>query len=453
MKKVLFVLVSILTLFCGIFSAPMVMAEGPNTTEYYVYFDNSNEYVTISELVAYDPANPNSKENIPLGEKNYYPEGWHISARIEVKENNVLNTDSHALRYFKDQGFTITSEKTDAGKKSTYTLNAFELKENVDVYSLPTTFMNFATFKLNGGTWNESDQDEWKQIEDCCEYAYKSYIAPGTTVSKPNDPVRENYTFAGWKGESELSGENITFTADDPYQFAEEDPNKFLQYVRGRIVNLNATWVPVPTMSVKDITIEEGGSYSIEDFIENYQVYGVEGDPSFKNSVKSIDIIGNPDTSKPGTYSVQITLTDNVGGTVTTTANLIVEKKPEPEPQPEPKPEPEPERPEPEPERPEPQPERPEPELSHPTLPTSPEELSEIQIRVEPIPLSEVRPSQGQVSEVVENPSAPSETLASSGVSPNLPGQLPATGSVSPLASLALGLTLSFIGVIVRKRG
>ncbi|MDK8254165.1 MAG: InlB B-repeat-containing protein, partial [Dialister micraerophilus] len=244
-----------------------------------------------------------------------------------MKPTRVLIGTSGAF----ELGSDLTESVTGIGKDAvvTYTLKDYTPTGRIYL-GTNVTFFNYATYHLNGGTWSgEIPTDHLAQRPGSY---HQMFITPHGTVQKPADPTREGYTFIGWSGSSSLIGDPATgsetkyFTAENPYQFDEIDGNQVVGKRRGGIVRLTAEWAKLPTLEVKNIEIWENDPFDPQSMIVSAKDYK-NRDLTDPASGGSVTHTGNYDATTYGTYPIEFTATDEHGGTVTKTANLIVKKR------------------------------------------------------------------------------------------------------------------------------
>ncbi|MDE1656754.1 InlB B-repeat-containing protein [Actinotignum sanguinis] len=284
------------------------------------------------DITAYNPENPTEKVVFPTDPaRSYrsttYPAGWKLSGEIVMKPTRVLIGTSGAF----ELGSDLTESVTGIGKDAvvTYTLKDYTPTGRIYL-GTNVTFFNYATYHLNGGTWSgEIPTDHLAQRPGSY---HQMFITPHGTVQKPADPTREGYTFIGWSGSSSLIGDPATgsetkyFTAENPYQFDEIDGNQVVGKRRGGIVRLTAEWAKLPTLEVKNIEIWENDPFDPQSMIVSAKDYK-NRDLTDPASGGSVTHTGNYDATTYGTYPIEFTATDEHGGTVTKTANLIVKKR------------------------------------------------------------------------------------------------------------------------------
>ena len=295
---------------------------------YHTFYLNKNmDILESAQLQMYDPEAEDQVKDVVLGKYTKVPKTWRIRGQIHAKNRKIL---ININKYFGVSGEPGSGENTvqitrqGKGKETSliYTIDS-KLEKQTEIHGFSTVDLNYATYNLNGGKWEDEQGTELAGRKDCF---YQVFITPYSTVYQPKNPTREGYTFRGWTGKSRLLKEfNDTgreFKRRDYYQFDEIDPNITVGYIRGGIVELCADWGINPVLNVQDIEIFEGDPFKPEDLI-----LSVTDDKGVRLKYTS-KFSGDYDNTRVGSYPIEITVTNTVDGTSTKIAKLIVKKRP-----------------------------------------------------------------------------------------------------------------------------
>ena len=339
MKKLLIksasLLVASMMIFGVFFNGNTLNAQNdPNATE--ATTTVSNKTMTIAAYAPRkaesakfwitNPDNPEDKKEITLDHKpNKIPANWKLSAEIIMNPTWVLYQTG--IDVLKLSDFEVSSTGLGNQAKLKYTLKDFDVKANIELSAWGYHQFNYAVYRLNGGVWNDKDADLASEKNGY----YQIFITPYGTVYEPNNPTKEGYTFIGWTGTSKLEKEANEknqakrFTLDNLYDFTETDPNIAVKYIRGGIVKLYANWAKLPTLELEDVIIFEGEDFTPSDLVVSAKDYKDRDLLDPENG--DITYTGDYDNNTIGTYPIEVTTTDKLGGTVTKKANLIVKKR------------------------------------------------------------------------------------------------------------------------------
>ena len=219
---------------------PYAVSETPTNAQshrLHIKYGNAQSW----EFYKYKPEDPENA--IKLGDYDNVEEGYLVKGVIKMKPWYIL--DSNGLEDIPKDKYTVAVEGEGQNAVVTYTFTGIEMNKAITIdASNGNKIFNYASFNLDGGTWNDSNSEFNRKNFSGNNYGY---LTPGKTLYEPEAPTKEGYIFRGWEGSSTLtSPTNIksvtTYTKDNPYRFDEVYPVD-PEYQEGRQrVSLKAIW-------------------------------------------------------------------------------------------------------------------------------------------------------------------------------------------------------------------
>ena len=173
-----------------------------------------------------------------------YPAGTRLDATLVMQPTYKIGKINSWNIPLTVQDFTVTAAGVGNNGQLTYKVsktlagNDPKAPQRFEIHGVNTFMFDHVGFNLNGGKWQPGTFQKGERLRE-----NQQFVTPLTPIVKPVDPVRENYTFLGWSGWSEISGSRVEYPVNSdsfPYDFTEKAPVRYGE--QKLIANLKAEW-------------------------------------------------------------------------------------------------------------------------------------------------------------------------------------------------------------------